>query len=64
MNPQLRALLFFGCLLVAPGLWMLGERLGGTPGAVGLTSAVVAGAALYAFRSGSSPKPPAGAMPS
>ena len=48
MKHELRAFLFCIALVVAPLLCMVGERVAGTWGKVGLPAALVAAAAVYA----------------
>ena len=61
MSPHLRVLLFCVSLLASPLLFDLGQRLGGTTGAVPLAVGVV-GAAVWYAEAGQR-KPPAGTRP-
>lgn len=63
MEAHVRGSIFFGSLLVAPILYAVGDRLGGTVIAVSVATAAVAGA-MVLMALGGSPRPPAGSEPS
>jgi hypothetical protein len=64
VEAHVRGSIFFGSLLLAPALYALGDRIGGSAVAIGVSATVVAAALGLMMLGGSGGRPPAGTEPS